>query len=654
MKKYLLFSLVVILFLFFQINLFSQDANPSFVGTYLGADAIEKANAIAIDSQGYVYMVGETGSTEFHGVNGYDTNYHGSGDVLVAKFTPDLKQLVASTLLGGAGTDTGYGITIAPDGNVIIVGVTGSKDFPITNNALDKTLQQYDSDGFIAIFSNDLKNLLFSTYLGGSKYDSIKDLKISPNGDIYLLGETGSDDFPFLSQSVSFNQENIKDVFIAKFSYKNKKIEKVFLIDSGGWDYPVKIAIDKNGNVIAGIIGSLSSDQKNKFQVFDNSYINTTSCDNISNYSRKGIIYVAKLDPSLNNIISSAYICGHYNSNLINDLKVDNEGNIYIAGQINYKDGENFPFKNLKYDYINCNSDDGVNYCTDPSYIIKFDNNLTKIIASTKLPSSNIKTISILNDKIYLSGVANGDFYITKDAYRIFPLGGDGFFTVMDKNLNILRSSFLLLGLDSVYKMDMLTTDDNKILLAGTISIDHVLALEGDKEGYDTEYNGGGDAFIVKFDSDISKSNTKLPFPKYIQKKIYSGFIPSNSPVSFGRDVDDMILECGDKLDFIINIPDFDIPVDVYIALKFPDNTYYVLNQNSNFSPLNNKVEPFKVNLQNDVYVEFIRGLDVCNLNLKKGYYQVNALIVPSNGGDFSKIDWYNGYLLFTYYFEVK
>jgi hypothetical protein len=57
-------------------------------------------------------------------------------DAVVAKFSPDLSQLLFSTCHGGSAGDEARGVAIDAGGNILVVGATYSRDFPVTPNAV--------------------------------------------------------------------------------------------------------------------------------------------------------------------------------------------------------------------------------------------------------------------------------------------------------------------------------------------------------------------------------------------------------------------------------------------------------------------------------------------------------------------------------------
>lgn len=112
-----------------------RDLTHLLASTYLGGTSDDSANSIAIDSHGNIYVTGQTESLDFPTTRGaYDTSFH-NGDAFVSKLNWNLTRLLASTYLGGADDDVGNSLAIGPDGYIYVAGYTGSSDFPATPGA---------------------------------------------------------------------------------------------------------------------------------------------------------------------------------------------------------------------------------------------------------------------------------------------------------------------------------------------------------------------------------------------------------------------------------------------------------------------------------------------------------------------------------------
>lgn len=132
---------------------FSADGKTLDYSTYLGGTELEEARTIAVDAAGHAYVGGVTSSRDFPLANPLQATLNGNEqtpglDAFVTKFSPDGTSLLYSTFLGGRSTETANGLAVDGSGNLYVVGVTGSSDFPTTTNPLHAELDGLES--FIA------------------------------------------------------------------------------------------------------------------------------------------------------------------------------------------------------------------------------------------------------------------------------------------------------------------------------------------------------------------------------------------------------------------------------------------------------------------------------------------------------------------------
>ena len=191
--------------------------DPLLASTFLGGSRRDYGDSLALDPSGNVYVTGYTESTNFPTTSGaYDTSFNGgSDDVFVSKLNGGLTSLLASTYLGGSDWDWGNSLTLDPSGNVYVTGWTGSGDFPTTSGAYD-TSKGGSGDVFVSKLNGGLTSLLASTYLGESGFDEGDSLTLDPSGNVYVMGRTGSSDFPTTSGAYDTSYNGYSDVFVSK------------------------------------------------------------------------------------------------------------------------------------------------------------------------------------------------------------------------------------------------------------------------------------------------------------------------------------------------------------------------------------------------------------------------------------------------------
>ena len=101
----------------------------------------------------------------------YDTTYNGSIDGFVSKLDSNLANLLASTFLGGSGEDVLFSISLDSNGNVYVAGDTDSSNFPTTPEAYDTTYNGGSSDAFISKLDSDLSASLPNIFVSSTSHD---------------------------------------------------------------------------------------------------------------------------------------------------------------------------------------------------------------------------------------------------------------------------------------------------------------------------------------------------------------------------------------------------------------------------------------------------------------------------------------------------
>ena len=101
--------------------------------------------------------------------------------------------------LGGLGHDGVEDVCLDASGNVIVVGGTTSKDFPVDIGA---PVGFGDYEWFVSALSADGTTLLWSTVLGGSGPDVAFGVGVDDLGRVTVTGITSSDDFPTSEDAV--------------------------------------------------------------------------------------------------------------------------------------------------------------------------------------------------------------------------------------------------------------------------------------------------------------------------------------------------------------------------------------------------------------------------------------------------------------------
>jgi hypothetical protein len=98
--------------------------------TYLGWTGFDWASGIAVDAAGNAYVAGYTSSVSFANIGGVQGGFRGLFDAFISKLNPAGNALTFSTLYGGGGADQANAIAVDSNGNMFVGGQTASFDFP--------------------------------------------------------------------------------------------------------------------------------------------------------------------------------------------------------------------------------------------------------------------------------------------------------------------------------------------------------------------------------------------------------------------------------------------------------------------------------------------------------------------------------------------
>lgn len=142
--------------------------------------------------------------------------FAGQRDASINKYNATGSTLIYSTYYGGSGTDFAHAMRVNNADELVVIGSTNSTDLPVTTGCYDNTLGGV-SDMFVAHFNATGTALVGATYVGGSNTEpttfnwggtestntsngngvtSPMELTFDQNDNIWVVGNTNSNDFP--------------------------------------------------------------------------------------------------------------------------------------------------------------------------------------------------------------------------------------------------------------------------------------------------------------------------------------------------------------------------------------------------------------------------------------------------------------------------
>ena len=207
---------------------------------YIGGLDRDGCEGIKLDVKGNVYITGTTFSDEksFPVVVGPDLSGNGSCDAFVAKInTYDGISFSYCGFIGGSNGDLGSDIAVDSEGSLFVFGETSSDEsnFPVMNGP-DLTFNG-NGDGFVAKVNSTGDSLEFCGYIGGAEREYSSSIDIDRLGNIYLMGDTNSDQSSFpvmVGPDLSYNDIYYRDIFVAKIFQKGLCCNKYELPITGG------------------------------------------------------------------------------------------------------------------------------------------------------------------------------------------------------------------------------------------------------------------------------------------------------------------------------------------------------------------------------------------------------------------------------------
>ena len=239
--------------------------------TYYGGNHHDEAHAIASDAAGNVFITGRTRSTNFPvndpgGGAYFQSTLAGPAgsdmDAFVIKINTALDDEWA-TYYGGPNSFTEQGNDIAIDnsGNVFVIGTTTGSSLPVHYPGSPAYIDSFldgSADAFILGFTNNGVPL-WATYFGGSDGEHGLGIASSAGGDIFVCGDTDSDDFPTQASGPAYYEDSRAgdtDAYIARFG-ADLSIGWSTYYGGGNRDNGVDLAVASNGSLH--LCGSSSS-----------------------------------------------------------------------------------------------------------------------------------------------------------------------------------------------------------------------------------------------------------------------------------------------------------------------------------------------------------------------------------------------------------
>jgi len=461
---------------------FDSDGSPLIYSTYVGGEDRDRGYSMAVDDDGYVYVTGYTRSADFPITEGaFNDTLNGYRDVYVAKLSPDGSDLIYSTYVGGSSyDDIGSGICVDNEGSVYVAGYTASDDFPTTPGAYDREYNGGEVDGFIFKLSPDGSTLEYSTYIGGSAIDGIRDIAIDNNKNVTVIGITNSTNFPTSTTAKDRSHNGLFDAFVLRLSDKGTQLMASTYLGGTNNDEAYAIALDDDGHAyVTGYTESTNFPKTNG--VFDRTHNGETD------------IFVTKVSHSGTTFQYSTFVGGTYWEEAY-DIVLDDEEYAYVTG---FTDSYDFPTTDGAYNRSK-------NGWWEDMFVFQLSPSGTYLKFSTYIGGEDedygMSLDVDVDGSVYAVGrTSSRDFPTTPDTYNQ-STGGNIILFMLKENGTELAYSSALGGWEVTYVYDIVHSGNGNCYVTG-YTYSGFPVTDG---AYDETHNMDSDIYVFKMKVTIN------------------------------------------------------------------------------------------------------------------------------------------------------
>jgi uncharacterized protein (TIGR03437 family) len=233
----------------------------------------------------------------------------------------------------GSGLDKFAGVGTDAVGNVYVVGSTVSPNFPV-KSAVQSHLGAAGASNCFVTKLDPSGNVIYSTYFGGSGFDTAAAMVVDSAGNVYVTGSTGSTDFPttkgtYSQTPIAPSQGPVVGGQGSGFLFKlNPDGSAAWSTYFAAGETPQAIAVDQNGSPY--IAGTSYGGLPTTPGAYQTSYCCAPAPGSIPVFfipSTEG--FVTRFDAAASKLIYSTYLGGSDAAGTA--LAVASDGSAYVA-----------------------------------------------------------------------------------------------------------------------------------------------------------------------------------------------------------------------------------------------------------------------------------------------------------------------------------
>jgi hypothetical protein len=377
------------------------------------------------------------------------------------------------------GSADDYGNAVAIDGSGCAYVVGETGSANFPTLGAEQSTMAGDTDVFVTKWNPVGTGLVYSTYIGGSSRDVGLGVAVDAAGEVYVTGFTYSGDFPITVGALRASFVGDSKAFVLKLNPAGNGLIYSTFLGGSGDDYGAGIAVDAAGE--AHIAGYTDSiDFPTTTGAFQQSY---------GGGSYDG--FLAKLNAAGSALVYATYL-GGFGNDTAAGVALDPAGNIYMTGQTQ---SANFPTLN-PVQAIGSEID---------AFVVKM-NASGQIQYSTYLGGTGVSGgTGIAADaagNAYVTGFTDTpDFPVTSNAYQAVNNGSyNAFVAVLNASGSSISGATYLGGSGQNAGYSIALGGSGNIFIAGsTNSIDFPVYA-----ATQPTFNGGGDAFVAEFNKQLT------------------------------------------------------------------------------------------------------------------------------------------------------
>lgn len=358
--------------------------------------------------------------------------------------------IVQSTYVGGAGSEVAGPILRDATG-VLLGGSTPSANFPATAGVQPVHAMDFGRfDMVVARLSPDLTTYVQATYLGGTSDDFLAAMTVDATGNLLILGDSASNDFPATAGGAQPVRSGGTDLTVTRLDPTLTSLLQTTYLGGPMTETAGGIATNGAGEVVvaasvdSGFPGTAGGAQPSPAGLAD--------------------IVVARLDAGLTTLLQATYL-GGTGSDRFDALLVEPTGSVLIAGNTN---SAGFP-------HVAGGAQTALGSSLD-AFVSRLDGTLTTVVQSTYLGGNSDERVAALrldgNGALLVGGTTRStNFPATAGSAQSSNGGGgelDMVVVAMPASLSSVTRTTYLGGSAEDALNDLIVEPDGNLVVLGT------------------------------------------------------------------------------------------------------------------------------------------------------------------------------------------